>query len=247
MAIYSFAGVTVKMNPKYETLISRSAPYMISESDSSDYDIQISLPDELYDEVKNNCKEPSCCNDLSCASIEYMFSATEFYRKLLSFGGMMIHASAVAADGKAFLFTAPPGTGKSTHTAGWLSALGDRAVIINDDKPAVRFIGETAYAMGTPFSGSSPLNKNISVPIGGICILCRGNINHIERISQSQAFPILYSQTINTLSHNDCVRMLDILTKITDTVPLYRLECTIGPQAVKCSYEAMTGKKLMDI
>ena len=49
----------------------------------------------------------------------------------------MLHSSAVVADGKAYLFTADSGTGKSTHTQLWPRMFGDRAYILNDDKPAL--------------------------------------------------------------------------------------------------------------
>ena len=37
-----------------------------------------------------------------------------FYDKLLDFGGMMLHSSAVAVGGYAYLFSADSGVGKSS-------------------------------------------------------------------------------------------------------------------------------------
>ena len=48
---------------------------------------------------------------------------------------LMLHGSTVAVDGEAYLFTAPCGTGKSTHTRSWMTLFGDRAIMVNDDKP----------------------------------------------------------------------------------------------------------------
>lgn len=58
------------------------------------------------------------------------------YRKLaeaaLDHEILLIHGSAVAVDGKGYLFLAPSGTGKSTHTRLWREYFGDRAEMIND-------------------------------------------------------------------------------------------------------------------
>ena len=51
----------------------------------------------------------------------------------LDFDGMLLHAAAVVVDGKAYLFTAPRKTGKSTHVQLWLQEFEGRATILNDD------------------------------------------------------------------------------------------------------------------
>lgn len=73
---------------------------------------------------------------------EYSLSYLEtlaVYRKIVTrlvFSDiLLIHGSAIAVDGKAYLFTAPSGTGKSTHTRMCREYFKDRAVMVNDDKP----------------------------------------------------------------------------------------------------------------
>ena len=83
-----------------------------------------------------------------------MWVGEAFYARLLQYDGMLLHASCVEKDGKAYLFSAKSGTGKSTHTHLWLRAFPDSR-IINDDKPAVRRMDGTFYACGTPFSGKN--------------------------------------------------------------------------------------------
>ena len=114
---------------------------------------------------------------------EYLCTGSSFYTQLLHFGGMMLHSSCVVMDDKAYLFTAPCGTGKSTHTRLWLEQFGDRAYILNDDKPALRFVDGVWYAYGTPWSGKHGRDSNIAVPLAGICILERGEANQIRPIT----------------------------------------------------------------
>ena len=44
---------------------------------------------------------------------------------------LLLHGSTVAVDGRAYLFAAACGTGKSTHTRLWREVFGTRAVMIN--------------------------------------------------------------------------------------------------------------------
>lgn len=60
-------------------------------------------------------------------------------RALLNRDVLLLHGSTVGLDGQAFLFTAPCRTGKSTHTRFWRETFGDRAVMVNDDKPFLKF------------------------------------------------------------------------------------------------------------
>ena len=72
---------------------------------------------------------------------------------------MLLHSSCVVYEDKAYLFSAPCGTGKSTHTQIWLKRF-PGAYILNDDKPAIRIMEDGVYAFGTPFSGKTDLNVN---------------------------------------------------------------------------------------
>ena len=99
----------------------------------------------------------------------------------------LFHCSAIAVDGKAYLFTAPSGTGKSTHTRLWREVFGDRAVMINDDKPLLHVASESAQTgkdgtsaqpqvlvYGTPWDGKHRLSTNTVAPVAGICLVERG-------------------------------------------------------------------------
>ncbi len=72
--------------------------------------------------------------------------------KMPDFDTILFHGSCVAVDGVGYLFAAKSGTGKSTHTRLWRQVFGDRAVMINDDKPMIRAgsEGEGPVIFGTP-------------------------------------------------------------------------------------------------
>lgn len=234
MALYEIAGLVVDMEPVHPTLSSRAAPYQLR-APGRPADIVIRQPEGYIDRMQQ--ANPSLGED----QCEYLRFGSCFYRSLLRFDGMMLHASAVALDGRAYLFTAHSGTGKSTHTAQWLKLFGERAAILNDDKPALRWIGGQLCACGTPFSGKTPLSQNRCVPVGGICLLERGSQNRIWRISPREAVAFLFDQTIHSLYQQDMERLLGVLQSVLEAAPLYRMQCTIGTDAARTAHQAMAG------
>lgn len=169
-----------------------------------------------------------------------LLETTAVYRKLteqlVEKGLFLFHGSVVAVDGEAYLFTAKSGTGKSTHTRLWRELFGERAVMVNDDKPLIEPKENVALVHGTPWNGKHNLGENITVPLKAICILERGEENHIERIHPAEGFPVLWQQT-NRGSGIEIV--LQLLEKTVATVPIYRLHCNMNPEAAQIAYEAM--------
>lgn len=235
MALYRFAELNVEMAPQEALLTARALDYLAPTSGKADIClISPTLPQAVAGMRRTR-------PGLSAEQCEYLIVGSLFYRELLRYEGMMLHASAVALDGRAYLFSAPPGTGKSTHAAGWLRHFGDRAFIINDDKPAIRRINGVCCACGTPFSGKEPLSRDACVPIAGICALTRGSENRITRLTAKQAFPLLLEQTVHRrLSPTNMNLLLETMQRLLTEIPLWRLECTIGPDAVRVAYEAMS-------
>jgi hypothetical protein len=163
-----------------------------------------------------------------------------FYKQLINYGGIMLHSSAVVVDGRAYLFTAASGTGKSTHTALYLREFGERAYILNDDKPAIRFEDGGFYAYGTPWSGKHDFSANERVPVGGICVLSRGEKNEISRIYGKAAILGIYSQTLRPQSAKYMDKVLSIIEKMIEKIPVWDLKCNMEPEAARLSYEAMS-------
>ena len=115
-------------------------------------------------------------------------------------------------DNKAYLFSAPSGTGKSTHTQLWLSAFKD-AKILNDDKPAIIIRNNIAYACGTPFSGKNDLSLNEMYPIQGIAFLERSKDNWIKKMDVKKSIYSIFNQTIRPGYENEMDEFFDTSVK----------------------------------
>ncbi len=152
---------------------------------------------------------------------------------------LLLHGSAVAVDGKGYLFTAKSGTGKSTHTRLWRQVFADRAVMINDDKPFLRILPEEIRLCGAPWSGKHGLDTNICVPLQGICILQRGEENRMESISPSEALPLLLHQSTLPLDPGKHRRYRKLLEEAAARTKLWKMACTKEERAAQMAYEAM--------
>jgi len=173
-------------------------------------------------------------------TVAYMESGVQFYRGLLQYGGMMLHASAVAYGGKGFLFSGPCGVGKSTHTNLWKTVFGEDAIVFNDDKPALRRLDDEWFAYGTPWSGKNHVNQNIKVPLAGICFLKQGEANRIRRLPSLEALQRILPQTLRKrLSPEEGSLLLCHIDRLILEVPVFELENRPEEAAVLLSYESM--------
>ena len=162
------------------------------------------------------------------------------YRKIceamVDFDTILMHGSVVAVDGEAFLFTAKSGTGKSTHTRYWREVFGERAVMVNDDKPLLKLTDDGVLACGTPWDGKHRLSTNVCLPLRAICILERGETNEITPISAREALPMVFQQTYRPKKLS---KYMEIIDKLTQRVKFYRLRCNMSQEAARIAYEAM--------
>ncbi len=234
MSLYDIAGLKVNMNLRFPYTIERAKAYLVGE-DIDSPDMCVNITDEDLDRWIKHFKSEEFADQF-----EYMLAGGSFYQQLLDFDGMMLHASAVVVDEKAYLFSAKSGTGKSTHTELWLKLFGDKAYILNDDKPAIRYEAGKLYAYGTPFSGKHDLSANKRAEVAGICFLERALENSIEQISPKQSVHLMLEQTIRSNEIEFMDKLLFVMDKLLTSVKVYKLHCNMDISAARLAYETMS-------
>ena len=166
------------------------------------------------------------------------------YRKLcenlINDGIILFHSSAIEINGKAILFTAPSGTGKSTHTSLWRKCFRDQVTMINDDKPLIRF-DDDIVVYGTPYGGKDEIQNNISAPAAAVIILHQAPVNELRSLSPEEAFPALLNQTYRCPSVDAMMKTMPLIDRLAH-LPVYSLGCTISDEAVTLVYNAVFGK-----
>lgn len=231
-SIYKIAELYAKIDPQYEPLITQSKAYL-TDYNGKAIDCDLSVSPETYEAYKKRYP------DAEDSLIEYMETGAVFYRTLISHSGFLLHASAVVYENHAYLFSAPSGTGKSTHTSLWLKEF-PGAEILNDDKPAIRIFDDGIYVYGTPWSGKTDQSINRKVPLKGIAFLERGSENKISPMPSFQALTNLLNQTIRPGEKECANKLLDLINLIIKKVPIYRFACNTDPAAAHVSYQMMS-------
>lgn len=157
--------------------------------------------------------------------------------------GFLMHGAVIQWKDKAYMFTAPSGTGKTTHIRLWRKYLGQGVSIINGDKPFIRIVDDCVRIYGTPWAGKEGWQNNKNAPLGGICIIERGTECGIRKLDSKEAIPYLLGQIHFGDSSAQAGKTLELLDVLIKKVPVYILNCDISEHAVRTSYEAMTGEK----
>ena len=153
-------------------------------------------------------------------------------------GGFVFHCSFVDRNGKAILFTAPSGTGKSTQAELWKKLRG--AEIINGDRAAVRLVDGKLMAEGIPFAGSSEYCKNRSLPVEAIVCLGQAPVTAIREIRGYEAFSKIWEGvSVNTWDREDMERVSEVVQCAAAGLPIFHLPCTPDESAVIALEEAL--------
>lgn len=232
---YHIAGLVTKMDCTGRTAV-QAIPYRCAPTEEPD----IIIPTDRIERTCKAWKETDFPNE-SDDLIEYMATGALFYLSLLEHNGLMLHSSAVVVDGKAYLFTADPGTGKSTHTALWLKQFGSRAYILNDDKPAIRLEDGKWYAYGTPWSGKDDISRNCRAELAGIAVLERASDNSISRFEGVDAIFAILAQINRTKEPEHRIKVMELMDSLITSVPIWKLKCNMEPDAAIVAYSAMSG------
>ena len=232
MNYYKIADVIISMEPDPHTA-PQAEPYKITGEYVADFHV-----------IPKTFEEYTSRTDLkmSFRSFQYLSCGQSFHTQLLDYNGTYIHASAVVVDDKAYLFSAPSGTGKSTHTALWLERFGDNAYILNDDKPVVRVLNDGIYVYGAPWSGKCDLSANKKVKLQGICFIERDSTDWIKPMDKNEATFKIYHASLRKLTQEQVIKEFSIINNIVNNIPIYRMGCTPTLNAVNVAYEGMRPK-----
>lgn len=211
----------------------------------ADFVVETNPADIAFEQEKSARDDIQCGNPVVNHSSDYLETLAVYRKiveKMLEYDAMLFHGSAIAVDGVAYLFTATSGTGKSTHSRFWRETFGDRAVMVNDDKPLLKLTENGVLVCGTPWNGKHHLGANIMVPLEAICILERGEENEIASISAAEALTMLLQQSHRPKTPAALALYLNLMDRLTQNLRFYRLKCNMNPEAAKVAHEGMRPK-----
>ena len=236
--VMEIAGTAFSVEPLFESTRAYCAAYLTDRK--AEYSVSVNR-EELAEEQRllniEADEEGLKRRKFSDMFLERSVIQRKVAQCLLERNVLLMHGSTVAVDGQAYLFTAPCGTGKSTHTRLWREVFGDRAVMVNDDKPFLRIKDGQVLAYGSPWSGKHGLANRVCFPLKGICILSRGSENEIRRAEPAGVFGFLLHQ----IQPEDDNRVPGLLEELLRCVAVWEMACNRDAVAARVSHGAMSG------
>lgn len=166
--------------------------------------------------------------------VHYFVLEHLFYR----YGGFILHSTHVNVGGRALLFSAPSGTGKSTQADLWGKYVGTE--LINGDRTLLRKKDGVWHAYGCPMSGTSDVHKQGCEPIYAIVMLSQDTENTVRRLTPKEAIRRIYQEfTVPNWSRELVLKAMEMLDDLMAQVPIYALACTPDERAVIALREAI--------
>jgi hypothetical protein len=199
-----------------KTLITATAS-----EDSLEYEI-------LFDET--NCRRlwgRSSTGGRCSLYIMHPLDQLIFLRALAWRDGFLVHACGAVIDGKAFVFAGHSGAGKTT-LARMLAAEG--VEVLSDERIAIRKIGGTLKAYGTPWSGEGNVSLPDGYPLGGVFLLRQGRDHRLRegRLVKMTA-DFLSCSLVPYYFPAETARIVALVSEVARAVPLLRLEFSLRP------------------
>lgn len=177
---------------------------------------------------------------MSASSAELLSLHRSIAEQLPFFDRLLVHGAAIEYKGRGFLFTAPSGTGKSTHIRLWRQYIGKDVDIVNGDKPIIDLSGQVPLVCGTPWAGKENWHRPVQVPLEAVVLLRRGQTDVIRQENPSELLFPLLNQIYRPRNGDALQRTLALTDRLLRAVRVYCLECTPTEAAVQAAFPALT-------
>jgi hypothetical protein len=170
--------------------------------------------------------------------MEYIATGLVFFEIAMKEGLFPLHASAIAYQNQAILFSAPSGVGKSTQAMLWQQEEAIR--FINDDKPLIE-LSNPIQIHGSPWCGKTMLQSNTSYPLTCILFIVQDKKDFVEEMTANEKIIHLIK---NTHRSDNPVLQQAFLNKVDQLIAnarIARLHCTPTKNAVQVVKEYLYG------
>lgn len=209
----TLAGIPIGLKLTYPDYLPFYEPYLTTEK-------PVARAGMTADEI--NAALGRYANDTAPEYVEHVELCPRLSNVLLEHDRAFFHAAAFVWREKAWLFTAPPGIGKTTQYLLWKRLYGDEVCILNGDKPILECSENGITVHPSPWNGKENMGGRTSAPLGGIIILEQAEENSIQRQGKEAIIP-LFKQFL-FLPNCDAVKaVFEIEDKMLRSAPVFKL------------------------
>jgi hypothetical protein len=174
-----------------------------------------------------------CSPPYDVALIEPLFHAFRhaFLLYAQKAGVFALHSSSILYHNKAWLFSAPSGTGKSTQAGLWQNLY--QVPILNGDLNLITLQSSTPMVSGLPWCGTSHIYSNETFALGGIVLLKKHNDNLILELNKTDQILSVTQRLISPIWTEDMLSSnIQFSNDLVNQIPVVKLLCRKEPAAV---------------
>lgn len=226
--------IEVLLNPEIKlpsNLVKKGESLSVSYENDKFVQIPYSLEKELMGKITydgNKALVELASDNLNAELILVQYAFNQLLSKKEK--AFLIHGSSILYKGNGYLFVAPSGTGKSTHTELWRRLYDVRH--INDDKNTLILEDDVLMLYGTPFSGKHARDNDIKAPLKALVFLEQSKTNEARRLKSREAFTLLLTQVLRPSDQTDLNEWNEFIDRLLK-LPCFQLKCNISFDAVK--------------
>lgn len=234
--MYKFADFIVDMQAEYQGIEKACKNYFI-ESEKSDISFSCTDSEIKYENQENR--------NFSDAYLEFISMHRKLAEWLPLHNAFVLHSATFDVEGEGVAFAAHSGTGKTTHMRLWQELLGDRMVVVNGDKPIVRFFDDEPaipYAYGTPWNGKERLGCNMRTPLKHICFIKRSETNYVEPMEKQEAIDLIFNQVYMPKDPMAVMNTMQLIDRLLSCCNLWTIHCNMDPEAAEVAYKTIFKK-----
>ena len=147
-------------------------------------------------------------------------------KKLLQYQCCIFHAVAFLLHDRAWLLTAPSGTGKTTQFLNWRRLFPGEITMICGDMPILEQREDgSVWAHSSPWNGKEGVGNRIGAPLGGVILLEQGRDNTISSLPPREAiFPLLKQFASNPETESEIRALFGLLNSLLCFCPVWKYQ-----------------------
>lgn len=227
------ADINIKINRRYQRLDLVCATF---KSKFTEPDIEIDISQQEIDEArKNDTKYQKRQDDFFEEKVAFRKISDEIKR----YDAFVFHGALISVNGEGIIFCAASGTGKTTHMMLWRELLGEQMLIINGDKPIIRFFDGVPFAYGNPWNGKEHLGCNNKVELKHICFIERSDINTVVPLSKNDLLSRIANQMAQPLDSAGVLKNYEFINGLIQSCDYWLIKCNMEIDAAKTAYNTI--------
>ena len=228
-----FAGIPLALILKHTEYLPDFDPFLTDEKPLTTARID---KDELEFMLKTYPEKPSA------HYIEYSELCRRTSDALLPFDRAVYHGLSFYWQNRAWLITAPSGTGKTTHYLQWKRQFTDELTIMNGDKPLISVENGKIFVYPSPWYGKEGMHRSTTAELAGIVLLTQSDSNTMRLLSKREAAAPLYAQVLYSAQNPGQVAdACKIVSAMIESVPVWLLSNRGDAESAALCRETLKG------